>query len=235
MREAIELFKQALAIDSSYAPAAAMICGCRILQRLEGWGSGSGAEIAEALQLARQAIETGNDDPDALYMAAKTLSVFAGDHATAGTTVDRALTLNPNAAHAWRVRGFVSVRQNRPEPAIEAFERAMRLSPLDPFGFFFTGGIAAAHLAAGRYEAAIEWADRSSREFPRSALSLRYKLVSLAHLGRVQEARECLVRLLKLHPGLTIAEVKAFSGPPNSPERLALLVEGYRKAGLPEA
>jgi hypothetical protein len=60
--------------------------------------------------------------------------------------------LNPNSAHAWMARGFVSYCQNRPSPAIEAFERAMRLSPLDPQIHLFTCGLAFAHIAAGRYE-----------------------------------------------------------------------------------
>jgi len=62
-----------------------------------------------------------------------TLSLFAGEHATATDAVDRALILNPNSGHACRIRGYALVRQNRPEPAIDAFQRAMRLSPLDPF------------------------------------------------------------------------------------------------------
>jgi len=235
VRRAIELLKQALAIDPSYAPAAAMIGDlCLMAQSLQGWGAGSDAERAEAVRLAIRAIEAGQDNPDALYMAANTLSLFAGDHTTATIAVDRALILNPNCAHAWRARGYVLVRQNRPEPAIDAFQCAMRLSPLDPFGFLFTAGIAAAYLAAGRYAEAIEWADRSSREFPRYEASTRYKVIALAHLGRIEEASKWLARELELHPGLTIATVKAMYSVAFAPELLAVFVEGYRKAGLLE-
>jgi adenylate cyclase len=235
VRRAIELLKQALAIDPSYAPAAAMIGDlCLMAQSLQGWGAGSDAERAEAVRLAIRAIEAGQDNPDALYMAANTLSLFAGDHKTATIAVDRALILNPNCAHAWRARGYVLVRQNRPEPAIDAFQCAMRLSPLDPFGFLFTAGIAAAYLAAGRYAEAIEWADRSSREFPRYEASTRYKVIALAHLGRIEEASKWLARELELHPGLTIATVKAMYSVAFAPELLAVFVEGYRKAGLLE-
>jgi tetratricopeptide (TPR) repeat protein len=108
------------------------------------------------------------------------------------------------------------------------------LSPLDPRGFFITRGIAAAHLAAGQYAEAIEWADRSSREFPRNRPSIRYKLIALAHLGRIGEARAALERELELQPGLTIAAVKAMYSAAYAPELLAVFVDGYRKAGLPE-
>jgi adenylate cyclase len=234
VRQAIELSKRALALDPAYAPAAAIIGRCLQAQELEGWVSGSEVERADAARLARQAIETGKDDPDALALAANTLSWCAGDHDTASGALDRALIINPNSAHAWRIKGYVSLRQNRPKPALDAFHRAQRLSPLDPLGFFITRGIAAAHLAAGQYAAAIEWADRSSREFPRNSLSLRYKVIALAHLGHIREARAALERELELHPGLSIAAVKAMYASAYAPEILAVFAEGYRKAGLPE-
>jgi Tfp pilus assembly protein PilF len=56
-------------------------------------------------------------------MAAFTLFYFAGDRAVAAAAVDRALALNPNSAHAWMVRGYVSLPN--PDTAIEAFEHAL--------------------------------------------------------------------------------------------------------------
>jgi hypothetical protein len=67
--DAYDLYLRALAIDPSYAPAAAMIGWCRGWQRLQGWGPLSDADIAEAVRLARQAIEVGREDSDALWMA----------------------------------------------------------------------------------------------------------------------------------------------------------------------
>ena len=144
--------------------------------------------------------------------------------------------LNPNSAHAWMARGFLSYCQNRPEPAIEAFERAMRLSPLDPQSHLFTCGLAFAHIAAGRYEQAMEWADRSLRELPRYRSSIYVKVALCAHLGRLQEAREWLGRFLEDLPGLTIAEYKAQFAPGwLAPQVAEFYVDGLRKAGLPEA
>jgi len=235
LRRAIVLLKQALVIDSSYAPAAAMIGWCRIHERIQGWGLLSDGDAAEGVRLARLAVEAGRDDPDTLWMAAFTLSVFAGAHETALSVMERALTLNPNSAHAWMASGWVLCFLNRPDRAIEAFQRAMRLSPHDLLGFAFTGGLALAHLCAGRYEAAAEWADRSLREQSRSSLVVRYKLAACAYLGRIEEVREWLERLLELEPGLTITQWKA-SHPAQSisPGVVAILEEGLRKAGLPE-
>jgi len=110
----------------------------------------------------------------------------------------------------------------------------MRLSPLDPLGYLFTGGLAFAHSEAGRYEEVIEWADRSLREQPRYIAAISAKGASCAHLGRIEEARDCLRRRLEIQPGLTIAKYKAYAAMFFPPELLAVYVEGLRKVGLPE-
>ena len=234
MRGAIALLERALAIDPSYVPAAAMIGFCRVHLRAHGVGHVSDAEIAEGMCLARQAIEAGKEDPDALWMAAYTPSFFGHEHTTAASVIDRALTLNPNSAHAWGASGFVSVFQNRPDRAIEALEHAMRLSPLDPLGRAFTMGLALAHFAAGRYEEAIQWVDRTLGEEPRHRPAMRMKAACCAHLDRTEEARDWVSRVLESEPGLTIARFKA-SATHFPPEILGVYLEGLRKAGLPEA
>jgi adenylate cyclase len=128
----------------------------------------------------------------------------------------------------------VACFRNRPEAAIEAFRRATRLSPLDPQTWQFVGGIAWAHLIAGRYAEAVEWADRSLSENPRYTAMLRYKLVACAHLGRIGEARELLQQMPAREPALTIAGLKAYPGLTVTPEFATRCAEGFRKAGLPE-
>jgi adenylate cyclase len=94
--------------------------------------------------------------------------------------------------------------------------------------------MALAHFAAGRYEKAIEWADRSLAAQPGYRTGLMVKVVSSAQLGCIDEARDALSRLLELEPGLTIARWKAPPVPPFPPELFARFVDGLRKAGLPE-
>jgi adenylate cyclase len=143
--EAVILVKQALAIDPTYAPAAAMLGYCRVFQRSQGLALFP-VEVAEATQLTRRAIEAGKDDPDCLWMSGITISRLAGEHSAAASAIERSLTLNPNSARARMASGYVSCSRNLPGPAIEAFNRAIRLSPLDPLGWGFAGGIALAHM-----------------------------------------------------------------------------------------
>jgi adenylate cyclase len=233
LTEAVVLARQALAIDPFYAPAAALVGRCRGHQRAQGWGALSADDIAEACRLARLAMESERDDAGTISQAAFTLFLFAGEATMVAATLDRALALNPNAALAWSVKGNIHAVRNQPEAAIQASERAHRLSPFDPYIAFFAANIAIAHLAARRLEQAIEWADRALRDQPRLANAMRVKVVELAHLGRLDQSRAELSRLLAIDPKLTIARYRAYAHF-MAPELLELFVTGLRVAGLPE-
>jgi adenylate cyclase len=228
--EAIDLLRRALVIDPSYATAAGLFAWCRVFQ----WTAllTSADEVDEGARLARQAIETGREDPDALWMGGWAIVFLAGERAAGLGAIDRALELNPNSALAWNFSGWVQGLSNRPAFAIEALQRAMRLSPLDPQRWIFYGGLAFAHLVAGRREDAIEWADRALQENPRAMAVLRFKAAACGQLGRIEEGGECVRRLRELVPGSTVASV--LHGSLLSPELLPLYLDGLRKAGLPE-
>jgi TolB-like protein/class 3 adenylate cyclase len=233
--EAVLLARRALAIDPSYAPAAALVGWCRSFQGVQGWGPVSHDDVAEACRLARQALEAERDDAQTISQAAYTLFFLADEAAMAAAALDRALALNPNAAHAWMMRGNIHALRNQPEAAIDAIERARRLSPFDPYTWFYAGIIAIAHLAARRFEQAIEWADRALHDQPRTVAVMRVKAIALAHLGHLEEARAELSRLLAVQPGLTIASYRAISARSAAPEYFNLAVTGLRLAGLREA
>jgi len=66
------------------------------------------------------------------------------------------------------------------------------------------------------------------KHFVRSRLFRQ--LSAFAHLGRDAEAREAAARVLELDPAFTISAWIARGGQSNA----KLLIEGLRKAGLPE-
>jgi hypothetical protein len=118
MRQGVALLRRALAIDPSYAPAAALIGYCRHFQR-DHWLGGpvSDEDVAESVRLARHAVTAGKDDPDALAMAAFVLMVLAGKHATAASAAERALALNPNSANGWIASGLPQGTEQAADPA----------------------------------------------------------------------------------------------------------------------
>jgi tetratricopeptide (TPR) repeat protein len=107
------------------------------------------------------------------------------------------------------------------------------LSPFDPLAFFYAASIAIAHFAARRFEQAIEWADRALHDQPRLVPQMRVKVATNAHLGRLDEARAELSRMLAVDPKLTIAGFREYFHFA-APEVLELYATGLRLAGLPE-
>jgi adenylate cyclase len=126
-------------------------------------------------------------------------------------------------------------RAGRPDEGIENLEKGMRLSPQDPLMWTLQYAMAQAHFAAGRYEEAIEWAERSlqSRAEAGWPLTLATLAASRARLGDLDEARATVRVLLRLNPEFSIAGFKLFLSSAE-PEFVERITDGLRKAGLKE-
>jgi tetratricopeptide (TPR) repeat protein len=191
-------------------------------------------ETAETIRLARRAIELGRDDALALSGGGFALAQFGADLDAGAAFIDRALVLNPNLAAAWYYSGFVRVWLGKPDTAIDHLARAMRLSPLDPIMRAFRNATAHAHFCAGRYDQASSWAEMVLQENPDSLPSLRIGAASNALAGRATEGSKICTRLRQLDPTLRISNLRDRVGPYRRPEDIARLIDGLRKAGVPE-
>jgi len=80
----------------------------------------------------------------------------------------------------------------------------------------------------------MQWADRALHGQPRFITAMRAKTVACAHLGRLDEARAELARVLAMDPRLTISRYRGLLAAATAPDMLELLVQGMRLAGLPE-
>ena len=99
--------------------------------------------------------------------------------------------------------------------------------------FAIQGAVAFAHFLAGRYDEASLWAERASSEQPDFLLPVVAAAASNALAGRLEEAHKAIEHLHNLHPTLRISNLEELT-PFRKPQDLARLVEGLRKAGLPE-
>jgi adenylate cyclase len=85
-------------------------------------------------------------------------------------------------------------------------------------------------IELGRFDEAIVAGKKAQRQNPSFSSAYRCLASAYAHLGRDAEAREAAARLLEVDPAITISAWVARGGQSNS----KLLIEGLRKAGLPE-
>jgi len=110
--------------------------------------------------------------------------------------------LNPNLAAAWFLGGYLRLFRGEPEEAINRFEHAIRLSPLDSEMFRMQTGVALAHLIARRFDIASSWASKAFREVPVLVLPGAVIAASHALAGRMEEAFGAIQHLLKFNPAL---------------------------------
>ncbi len=183
--------------------------------------------------MARQAIAAAGDDPWVLDWAGLALALLAGENDAALSAMDRAIVLNPNFALAFGHRALVLAYLNRPDEAIHCGASGDAPEPARPRHFCLLPGLAIAHLAAGRYETGLHWAEEALRENG-GMPALRLKLSLCGHLGRLEEAKECLLRLNEIHSEPTISGISSDYPKGLAPEIIVRLAEGLRMAGLPE-
>jgi len=230
--EALAHFRKAIALDPDYASAYGMAAWCLFWRRLNGWTADPAGDTAEGARLARSAVDLGRNDAVALTRGGHALAHFTRDLDTGIDFLDKALVLNPNLAAAWFLGGYLRIWRGEPDEAIERFEHAMRLSPLDSEMFRMQAGVAMAHLMAGRFDAACAWAEKAFRD-TRFALPATIIAASGALAGRMDDARRAMDEVRRLDPALRIATLGEWL-PFRRPEDAALFADGLGKAGLPD-
>lgn len=231
--EALALFHRAIDLDAGFASAYGMAAWCYVWRKGNRWMRDHPRETREAAELAWRAVDIGADDAIALVGGGYAL-VFVAHELDAGAAyLDRALALNPFLAWGLISSGWTKAFLGQPEDAIAQLTQAMRLSPLDPLAYRTLGGIAFAHLLAGRYDQATQFAHRALRERHNYLPAIRDLAAAHALAGRPVEARRAIDQLLQLDPSMRVGRVGGWI-PLRRPEDLARLEDGLRRAGLPE-
>ncbi|MGY3137814.1 adenylate cyclase [Bradyrhizobium sp. USDA 4503] len=230
LAEAIRLAHRALELDPRFGFVAAL-AGLAHMQNIL-WGHAVDPQFdrKEAVRLLRLALSIDDGDAETLAWVSLTSAYMVGDCESEIELADRAVALNPNSYRAWTARGSVYRVAGLPDEAVRSFERAIRLSPLDPRLPITFVGMGMAFIELRRFDEAIAAANKCRRQNASYSLAYRCLASAFAHLGRDAEAREAAALLLQLDPAFTISAMIARGGYPNA----QLLIEGLRKAGLPE-
>jgi adenylate cyclase len=237
VQRSVTLFEEALRIDGDNAQASAGLAQALTLIYRSRWDPNFAGILARADEAATRAISSAPNYAHAHYVKAEVLGL-ANRFDAAIATYDRAIALDRNlaAAHVGRARNLVLI--GRAADAIAPVEHAIRLSPRDPdlYVWYFVLCHANTHLA--RDAEAIDWCLKSiatGKTFWSAWMDLAS---AYAWRGQKAEAAAAVAELLKVRPGFTVQRLTedgfAISDHPTFREEFQRIVEGARKAGLPE-
>ena len=230
--DALRLARQAISLDPNFAAAYGVTLECLVKQAVSGWKTIEEA-AAEGKLYALRVLEVGADDAYALARAAFFFGNTLKDGGTAVVIAEQALAVNPNLSEAWRTRGWTSAFVGQHEPAIEQFNYAMRLNPLDPQIYNTECGLAFAYFFLRRFEIALSWATKSLARQKSYPPALRSAMVCYAMLGRIADAQMMLARMREVGDDLTISRAKVRM-PYQRQEDYDFWIEAFRLAGVPE-
>jgi TolB-like protein/tetratricopeptide (TPR) repeat protein len=212
MQTAIRYFEQAIAKDSSFAPAHAALANCYALlpQLTDGRTSEMNSRVREAARRALELDSTLGEAHVALAMAA----AYESNWAEAGREYNVGLTLNPGdpVAHLWF--GGMLALTGRID---EALVQRRLAAELDPLSAYAQEALARAYYHARRYDEAIAQFQHVLTLDPRFGLAHHNLARVYARLGRWNEA------LAELNKG------SGYMGP--SPRRRASLAVAYARLG----
>src|SRR6267142_710476 len=155
MAEAIRLAHRALELDPLFGSVAVLAGVCHMVNVVRGYSNDPQFDRKEAVRLARLALSVDDGDPETLARASAISAFLVGDSEAEIEMADRAVALNPNSSLAWLCRGHVYRLAGLPEEAIRSYERAVRMSPVDPRLYMTFEGAGLAFIELGRFDEAI--------------------------------------------------------------------------------
>lgn len=204
----LALLAKALERDPGYASALAMSAWCHAQRCVYNWSEDFPSDSRKAMELAERAVHQAADDSFALSMlgAAHTLVRNFG---RAEELLARAVTYDPNCSWGWNRLGWLHGYQDRAEESISCFQRALRLSPLDPINFNCHVGIGAAHYLSAHHGEAIKWMEKALASNPSARWIYRQLVPAYVDAGRDLDAGEGLRHLLQDYPDMTCAKVRS--------------------------
>jgi len=229
LAQALTLYEKAIIADPNFALAYAGIGETYFFHLLLG-DDDRQQNVERALAAGRKAVDL-QADSDVARIALGIALAVQGDSDAAIDEFEYALTLNPNSARCYFHLATSLTFSGRPLDAIPRFEKAIQLSPNDPYMAPFLGRLGMAHLHAGHYEKAVAAARKSLLRPNPPWPALMILAAALSHLGQTDEAADVLSELRAKEPRISTNFVRRQMILANK-DLTATVIDGLKKAGL---
>jgi adenylate cyclase len=228
-REAQRMFELAIELAPEFAPAYAFLSFTHNQDYVNRWALQPEHAQEMAYQLADKAVALDGSDP-AAHVALGVASLWRRELEAAISEAKASLVLDPNHSPGFFLLGWALHYSGEQEEAIEQFKNSMRLDPHYPG--FLLHVIAQAYFAMGQFDEAVALLARILRD-PGSDISRVLLASCYGHLGQAERARSEWAAALQINPEYSLDHRRRVL-PYKDPGAFERVVDGLRKAGLPE-
>jgi DNA-binding SARP family transcriptional activator/Tfp pilus assembly protein PilF len=202
--EAGELINRALKIEPENAMVLAWGAHWQVYHVGQGWSQDPAKAFATAQRYCLAAIRLDPENAEALGIYGHVCSFLEKDFDSALHYFDRALRVNPNLAFVWSLSAFTYCYIGEPDIALQRLERHRDLTPIEPYPALFDNPYAIAYLVKRDYEQAAAFGRRVTKTRPEFVNGYKPLIAALGHLGRREEAKPYVAKLLSLEPSFTV-------------------------------
>ena len=227
---------ESVRLAPAYAKARALRAWCTTLSPWISKPPDPGKIQAAAVD-AEEILEALDTDPEDEAYAGYVLAFSMRDAARGLRLVERSIERCPSFAWAWTSSALLHAYRGYTNQAIERAQQALLLSPNDPTAFRSYLALCIAQTAEGNFDEVLTAASLGRELNPRMLLFLRFEMIALAHLGRLEDARKICARHMEMAPGFRISDYRDSSKPMGRvlSDKVRLpQIEGMRIAGVPE-
>ena len=195
--------EKAIELDPTFAHAYAFLSATYKIAVLFRWSENPQSDLARSYELARKALALDDSDGGALTQLCDIdWQQRRFDQAVAEG--ERCVAMNPSSTACYEALADALTVSNKPEEAVRAAEKAMRLDPTrqDFYAFF----VANPYVLMGRYEEAIPLLKRELAVRPNNPWAYAVLVVAYTELGRDGDARAAAAELMRINPDFVFGE-----------------------------
>ena len=237
--EAIAMFEQALALDSSIAAAQTGLASALVSRVLDEFSDSPTSDLNRAEELLARALATAPHSSWPHYVRGQLLRA-QGRCQDAIPEYEAAIAIDRNSAPSYAWLGWCKLLSGEVDKVIALEEQAIRLSPQDRAIAGWYGRIGMAHLLQRRTDEAITWLEKARGRYAadgRAPVYVHSWLASAYALtGDEPAARAALKTASALGLSPSIAALAAdpwYRNPKFRALAEATYFVGLRKAGMP--
>ena len=198
----------------------------------EHWGTFDEDVREETLELVSAVDESGHPNGLAFALAGHAMGYILHRPGAAADRLSRAVALEPQTAFCWDHLALHHLYSGELAQARDAAAVALRMGTRSPLLYTYETTHSMISTLSGNFQAGADTVQRVLERRPTYGAALRYGAISLANLGRIDEARDCLSRILALDPDFSAGWLRTNRMAVRSESGREILERGLRALGV---